>query len=247
MADFDIYFLKKNFKALNIDLTDDQAGKFILYYQMLIETNKVMNLTSITDYKDVVLKHFVDSLSCVELLPDFDIISKFNSGASVIDVGTGAGFPGIPLKIVFPEIKLTLLDSLNKRVVFLNDVCKELKLSDVIFVHGRAEDAAHDKSMRDSFNFCVSRAVANLSTLSEYCLPFVKTHGYFLSYKSEKAEQEINSSKKAFSLLGGSVSLVKSFSLPDSDISRTIILIKKNMGTPKIYPRKAGTPSKKPL
>lgn len=247
MNNFDFDFLLQSFDALDIHLSDVQANMFLKYYQMLVEKNKVMNLTAITDYHDVVIKHFVDSLSCVKLLPEFDVISAFNGGASVIDVGTGAGFPGIPLKIVFPEIKLTLLDSLNKRVEFLKDVCAELNLNDVTFIHARAEDGAHDKQLRESFNFCVSRAVANLSTLSEYCLPFVKTHGYFISYKSEKAEQEIADSKIALSVLGGSITLEKKFSLPDTDISRTLILIKKDKGTPKTYPRKAGTPLKKPL
>lgn len=247
MNNFDFDFLLQSFDALDIHLSDVQANMFLKYYQMLVEKNKVMNLTAITDYHDVVIKHFVDSLSCVKLLPEFDVISAFNGGASVIDVGTGAGFPGIPLKIVFPEIKLTLLDSLNKRVEFLKDVCAELNLNDVTFIHARAEDGAHDKQLRESFNFCVSRAVANLSTLSEYCLPFVKTHGYFISYKSEKAEQEIADSKIALSVLGGSITLEKKFSLPETDISRTLILIKKDKGTPKTYPRKAGTPLKKPL
>lgn len=247
MNNFDFDFLLQSFDALDIHLSDVQANMFLKYYQMLVEKNKVMNLTAITDYHDVVIKHFVDSLSCVKLLPEFDVISAFNGGASVIDVGTGAGFPGIPLKIVFPEIKLTLLDSLNKRVEFLKDVCAELNLNDVTFIHARAEDGAHDKQLRESFNFCVSRAVANLSTLSEYCLPFVKTHGYFISYKSEKAEQEIADSKIALSVLGGSITFEKKFSLPETDISRTLILIKKDKGTPKTYPRKAGTPLKKPL
>lgn len=247
MNNFDFDFLLQSFDALDIHLSDVQANMFLKYYQMLVEKNKVMNLTAITDYHDVVIKHFVDSLSCVKLLPEFDVISAFNGGASVIDVGTGAGFPGIPLKIVFPEIKLTLLDSLNKRVEFLKDVCAELNLNDVTFIHARAEDGAHDKQLRESFNFCVSRAVANLSTLSEYCLPFVKTHGYFISYKSEKAVQEIADSKIALSVLGGSITFEKKFSLPETDISRTLILIKKDKGTPKTYPRKAGTPLKKPL
>lgn len=247
MNNDDLNFLIKSFESLGISLDDNQVNSFYKYYQMLVEKNKVMNLTAITDYHDVVIKHFVDSLSCVKLLPEFDVVSAFKCGASVIDVGTGAGFPGIPLKIVFPEIKLTLLDSLNKRVEFLKDVCTGLNLKDVTFIHARAEDGAHDKKLRESFNFCVSRAVANLSTLSEYCLPFVKTHGYFISYKSEKAEQEISDSKKALSVLGGSIAVEKKFSLPETDISRTLILIKKDKGTPKTYPRKAGTPLKKPL
>lgn len=244
---YDLDSIKHSFSKIGVELSDDQTRMFGRYYEMLIEKNKVMNLTTITEFNDVVIKHFVDSLSCVLLQPEFDISSQFRSGASVIDVGTGAGFPGIPLKIVFPEVKLTLLDSLNKRVDFLRDVCTELKLSDVSFIHARAEDAAHDKNLRDSFNFCVSRAVANLSTLSEYCLPFVKTHGFFLSYKSEKADEEISSAKNALAVLGGSISIEKKFDLPGTDYSRTLVLIKKDRGTPKIYPRKAGTPSKKPL
>lgn len=239
-------FLKQSFNNMGIDLTDNQADQFIQFYEMLIEKNKFMNLTAITDYNDVVIKHFVDSLSCV-LLDDIDIVNSFKSGCRVIDVGTGAGFPGIPLKIIYPEIRLTLLDSLNKRVLFLNDVCSSLGFTDINVIHSRAEDAAHDNHLRSTFDYSVSRAVANLSTLTEYCLPFVKKDGIFIAYKSEKADEEVKSASYAISLLGGTIESIKKFDLPDTDISRTLIAIKCNKNISNHYPRKAGTPSKDPL
>lgn len=240
-------FLRDSFDQIGIELTDDQVTKFDKYYEMIIEKNKVMNLTKITDYNEAVTKHFVDSLSIVLLDDDISIIRRFHDGASVIDVGTGAGFPGIPLKIIFPEIKLTLLDSVNKKLDFLRDVCIELDFSDVNIIHGRAEDVAHEKGSRETFDICVSRAVGNLATLSEYCLPFVKRNGFFISYKSEKADDELARCKHAFSELRGKLVQEATFELPYSDISRTLLLIMKTGNTPKIYPRKAGTPSKNPL
>ena len=240
-------FLRESFDQIGIDLTDEQVSQLDRFYEMIIEKNKVMNLTKITDFDDTVTKHFVDSVSVVLLDDDIYIKNRFSEGASVIDVGTGAGFPGIPLKIVFPEIKLTLLDSVNKKLNFLRDVCKELNLDDVTIIHGRAEDIAHQKDTRETFDFCLSRAVGNLATLSEYCLPFVRKNGFFISYKSERAEEELSLCKHAFSELRGKLIQEATFDLPYSDISRTLLLIMKTGNTPKIYPRKAGTPSKSPL
>ena len=201
-----------------------------------------MNLTAITEFHEVLKKHFVDSLSLVKAIPD--LVEK---SYSVIDVGTGAGFPGIPLKIVFPNLKVTLLDSLNKRIKFLNEAVRELKLEDVVLIHGRAEDFSKPEKKRESFDLCVSRAVANLSTLSEYCIPFVKKGGYFISYKSERLSEEFDSAKKAIQVLGGKYERQVEFNLPNSDIYRNLVVIKKEKSTPLKYPRKAGLPSKEPI
>lgn len=185
-------------KKMSIQLNKEQSIQFQKYYELLIEWNKVMNLTAITEYEEVVDKHFIDSLS-IEKAVDLNIIEK------VIDVGTGAGFPGIPLKIVYPHLKITLLDSLNKRINFLNEVISKLKLENIEAIHGRAEDIAKDKKYREQYDISVSRAVANLSTLSEYSLPFVKVGGLFISYKAEKADEEIKKAEKAVSVLGGKI------------------------------------------
>ncbi|MCM1186944.1 MAG: 16S rRNA (guanine(527)-N(7))-methyltransferase RsmG [Lachnoclostridium sp.] len=234
-----IQFLK-DAENLGINLTDYQIQQFLTYYEMLVEWNEVMNLTAITDYDDVMKKHFIDSLSLVKA---YDVSQK----KTVIDVGTGAGFPGLALKIAFPNLKITLLDSLNKRIQFLNEVIKELNLSDVETIHGRAEDFARPEKFREKFDLCVSRAVANLSVLSEYCLPFVKTGGEFISYKSEKVAEEMDGAQKAISLLGGKIKNQVEFQLPDSDIYRNLFVIEKVKSTPKKYPRKAGLPSREPL
>ena len=236
-----IDYIKKEFNKIEIKLNDEQAEQFYKYYQLLVEKNKVMNLTAITEFKEVVQKHFVDS--CYKS----SIYIKENTQKTLIDVGTGAGFPGLPLKIVYPELQVTLLDSLNKRINFLNEVIDELKLKNVETVHYRAEDGARDITLREQFDFAVSRAVANLSTLSEYCLPYVKVDGYFIAYKSGTIEEEANQAKKAIALLGGTQENVLTGMLPDSDISRSIVMIKKKNHTSKKYPRKAGTPSKQPL
>lgn len=232
--------LQDSFQKTGIVLNEWQTEQFLTYYEFLIEKNKVMNLTAITDYEEVVLKHFVDSVSLIKALD----IRKINT---VIDIGTGAGFPGVPLKIVFPHLKIVLLDSLNKRILFLNELIDKLRLENISAVHARAEDAARKKEYREQFDLCVSRAVANLSSLSEYCIPFVKKDGYFISYKSINIDNEIEDSKKAVFLLGGTVVDRKSFYLPESDIGRSLITIKKERGTSSKYPRKAGLPSKEPL
>ena len=224
----------------NIELSSKQLEQFEMFYKMLIETNKSMNLTAITDEDEVIEKHFIDSLSCRRVV-DMDRIKK------CIDVGTGAGFPGIPLKIVYPEIEFVLVDSLNKRVKFLKEVKEALGLDGLEAIHGRAEDLARDKELRAAFDLCVSRAVANLSVLSEYCIPFVRTNGYFVSYKGKKGSEEISNAQNCMNVLGCKIEKVEEFHLEEDEAERLLIKIKKCKGTPKLYPRKAGTPSKSPL
>lgn len=224
--------------AIGIALSNLQIQHFITYYEMLVEKNKVMNLTAITDFDEVIEKHFEDSLSLIQAV-------DLRKSQTVIDLGTGAGFPGIPLKIAFPELQITLADSLNKRILFLNDVIQKLELERIETVHGRAEDLAKNAKYREQFDLCVSRAVANLSTLSEYCLPFVKIGGKFVSYKAGECDEEVITSKSSVFLLGGKISDVKKFELGES--KRAFVIIDKVSGTPKKYPRKAGTPSKDPL
>jgi len=230
-------------ESLGLVLNETQLEQFHKYYEMLIERNKVMNLTAITEYDEVVVKHFIDSLSLVKVME----VERLKEGLSIIDVGTGAGFPGIPLKIAFPNIKVTLLDSLNKRVGFLNDVIQELGLFDISAIHGRAEDFGKDSEYREQFDLCVSRAVAKLSSLSEYCLPFVKVKGCFIPFKAGSIEEELNEGKKAIHVLGGTFIKAESFTLPESDIERTLLVIEKRERTPKIYPRSAGKPAKEPI
>ena len=230
---------------INIEISDDQINCFEKYYELLIEKNKVMNLTAITDKEDVIVKHFIDSIALIPYLLDKGI--NINNKLKIIDIGTGAGFPGLPLKIMMPDVKFTLVDSLNKRVSFLNEVIDELKLKDIEALHGRAEDYASDNKYREKYDICVSRAVANLSTLSEYCIPFVKENGFFISYKAGESEEEINKSKNAIKILGGKINKVEEFVLPGTDASRVFVFIRKKELTDKKYPRKAGVPAKKPL
>lgn len=231
---------KNGLQQLHIALSEKQMEQFLQYYELLVEKNKVMNLTAITEFDEVVEKHFLDSVSLTQQL-------DLHQPLKVLDLGTGAGFPGIPLKIVFPELEITLMDSLNKRVLFLQDVISSLQLENIEAVHGRAEEAARNKKYRESFDLCVSRAVANISTLSEYCLPFVKVGGSFISYKSSTIEDELEDGKKGIAILGGKVKDVYKFTLPDSELQRSFVIIEKEKKTPKAYPRKAGTPSKEPL
>jgi len=234
--------LKKECMELSLVLTDLQVQQFYRYYELLIEWNQVMNLTTITEMNEVITKHFVDSLSIVKVFEDLE-----EKKWSLIDVGTGAGFPGIPLKIVFPKLRITLLDSLNKRVKYLNQVIEELGLSEIEAIHGRAEEFGSQVLYREKFNLCVSRAVANISTLSEYCLPFVSVDGLFVSYKSGKVEEELNAGKHAVFLLGGKVKEICLFPLPGNEGERSLIVIEKKEKTARRYPRKAGMPSKEPL
>lgn len=201
-----------------------------------------MNLTAITEFDDVMKKHFTDSLSLVKAYSEIR-----TEKLKVIDIGTGAGFPGIPLKIVFPQIELTLLDSLQKRLKFLQEVIDQLGLGEVELIHGRAEDFCKPSMKREQYDLCVSRAVANLATLSELCLPYVKVGGKFIPYKSEKAEEEVKAAKKAIGLLGGEVKDQIEFELPESNIGRTLVVIEKKNATPKKFPRKAGMPAKEPI
>ena len=225
---------------LNIQINEKQAEQFFRYYELLVEWNGFMNLTGITDFEEVVCKHFVDSLSIVK-------VKNMNDVDNLIDVGTGAGFPGLPLKIVFPHLKVTLLDSLNKRIDFLNAVIEKTGLTGIETIHGRAEDFAKPGLKREIYDLCVSRAVANLATLSEYCLPYVKIGGEFIPYKSGEVADELQDAKSAVFLLGGKVESCENFDLPGSDIHRSLVRIKKVGGCPKKYPRKAGMPSKVPL
>ncbi|MCR5144369.1 MAG: 16S rRNA (guanine(527)-N(7))-methyltransferase RsmG [Lachnospiraceae bacterium] len=229
---------KNGLKELNIELTDSQLDQFIKYYEMLIEKNKVMNLTAITDFDEVIEKHFLDSLSLIK-------VKDLHTRTNVLDLGTGAGFPGIPLKIAFPELHITLMDSLNKRILFLQDVIDELGLENIEAIHGRAEEAAKNKNHREKYDLCVSRAVANISTLCEYCLPFIKVGGEFISYKSGNIDEELESAKKGIKILGGKTKEVFKFDLNKQ--GRSFVIIDKIDKTPKAYPRKAGTPSKNPL
>ena len=232
--------LTEKVKELSIVLNDKQIQQFEQYYNILVGWNKVMNLTAITEYEEVVEKHFLDSLTIVNAIH----VEKIET---LIDVGTGAGFPGIPLKIAFPHLKVTLLDSLNKRIKFLNEVINLLELNDIKAIHGRAEDYAKQAEYREQYDICVSRAVANLATLSEYCLPYVKVDGLFVPYKSGEIDEELKSSEKAVSILGGKVEEVVKFQLPGTDIGRSFVKIHKIKETKKKYPRKAGMPTKEPL
>ena len=225
---------------LGITLNETQKKQFDQFYELLVEWNKVMNLTGITEYEEVNEKHFVDSVSIVKSV-------DMNQVESVIDVGTGAGFPGIPLKIVFPHLKVVLLDSLNKRINFLNTVIDELGLENISTIHGRAEDFAKKPEYREQFDLCVSRAVANLATLSEYCIPYVKKDGMFVPYKSGEIDEELEQSKKAVHVLGGKIQDVVKFQLPGTEIGRSFVKIRKIQNTAKKYPRKAGLPSKEPI
>lgn len=232
--------LKKKAENIGIALNELQLQQFQDFYELLIEKNKVMNLTSITEEDEVIDKHFIDSLTCNRVI-------DMNQVKSVIDIGTGAGFPGIPLKIVYPDIDFVLLDSLNKRVRFLNEAIELLHLKKIQAVHGRAEDLARKPEFRGKFDLCVSRAVANLNTLSEYCIPFVRVNGFFISYKAQKGLEEIHESDHCMKELGSKIMRVDEFKLTDIDSNRVLIKIKKCKGMSKLYPRKAGIPSKNPL
>jgi len=258
----------KDLAGWGITLTSKQDEQFLKFYELLVEWNSFMNLTAITEFDEVMKKHFLDSLSFVHYLKKYDFVSTgVNSDLedkgiaceqiildslseqefTMIDVGTGAGFPGIPLAILFPSAKFTLMDSLNKRIKFLNEVILQLGLTNVETVHSRAEDLARNPKYRDAFDYSVSRAVANLSSLCEFCLPYIKVGGKFISYKSEKITEEMTAAENAIRILGGKVVNQVEFQLPDSDIYRNLFVIEKMKDTPKKYPRKAGLPSKEPL
>lgn len=225
-------------KEISIELSEEQIEKFYSYMKLLLEWNEKINLTAITDEKEIILKHFIDSLT----------INKYiDSGDRIVDVGTGAGFPGIPLKILREDVEIVLVDSLNKRINFLNEVIEKLKLTNIRTIHARAEEFGRMKEYREKFDKSTSRAVANLATLSEYLIPLVKVKGKCICMKGAEIKEELNESEKAIKTLGGKVEKVESFNLPQSDFSRNIIIIEKVKNTDKKYPRKPGTPSKEPI
>ncbi len=232
--------LEQAAEAYGISLTSHQRGQLGMYYRLLMEWNQKMNLTAITEPHEVAVKHMIDSLSA------FDE-DDFPENAAIIDVGTGAGFPGIPLKIFRPDLRLTLLDSLNKRISFLQAVVDALQLEQAVCVHGRAEEAARKKEYREHYDIAVSRAVARLSVLSEYCLPFVKKGGVFLALKGMKYQEEMEEAEKAVKILGGGEMKARSVHLPGLEDKRAVISVRKLSATPKTYPRKAGTPERNPI
>lgn len=225
-------------REIDIEFNDKQMNQFYEYMNLLLEWNEKINLTAITEPEEVILKHFIDSLT----------INKYiENNKSIADVGTGAGFPGIPLKIYRPDLSITLVDSLNKRINFLNEVISKLDLKDISTVHSRIEDFGKDKKYRESFDYVTARAVANLTTLSEYLIPISKVGGKCICMKGNDIKEEINNSRNAINILGGKINEVDEFYLPNSDISRNVIIIEKIKNTPNKYPRKAGMPSKEPL
>ncbi|MFT3983138.1 MAG: 16S rRNA (guanine(527)-N(7))-methyltransferase RsmG [Lachnospiraceae bacterium] len=236
---YEMNALSCSLKKWNITLTEIQLIQFTQYYELLLEWNSFMNLTAITELQEVIDKHFVDSLTIANYISLKD--------QTILDLGTGAGFPGIPIKIMYPNVEIVLLDSLNKRIKFLDAVIEKLQLQNVRAVHGRAEDLSHQITYREQFDICTSRAVANLSTLSEYCIPFVKEGGYFISYKTETAKEEISEAKRAVCVLGGKIEKIEELKLPNTNMGRTLVIIKKIGRTKSKYPRKAGIPSKEPI
>lgn len=228
------------FSRIGITISEQQAEQFFRYYELLVEWNEKMNLTAITAFEDVVVKHFLDSVYGGQ-------VYDFNAKDTVLDLGTGAGFPGIPLKILYPETTFVLMDSLQKRINFLNEVITQLGLEKITAVHGRAEEMARNKAYREQFDVCTSRAVANTSTLLEYCVPFLKVGGCFVAYKSGKFKEEMEGARKTLHLLQTEIETEKNFQLADTDMERTLVVFRKKGKTAAKYPRKAGMPSKQPL
>ena len=226
---------------LNVDISDEKKEKLYKFYEILVEKNKVMNLTSITEIKEFTYKHFIDSIALEKIVKDLG-----SNNYNIADLGTGAGFPGIPLAIVYPNLNLTLIDSLNKRIKFIKETCDVLDIKNVNAIHSRAEDIDRNKDYREKFDICVSRAVANLASLSEYCLPLVKVGGSFISYKSKGYEVEIAEAQKAIKVLGGEIGNIEKFELGEYG-ERILLDIKKIKPTPNKYPRKAGLPTKEPI
>ncbi len=238
MNDIDIFI--EGLKELNINLNDNQKRKFNEFKELIKEWNKKINITAITDDKEIYIKHFIDSLTIMNT----DVIA---SGDRIIDVGTGGGFPGIPIKIVDDSLDITLLDSLMKRINFLGNVINKIELNNTVAIHARAEDYGKDKKYRAKYDVAVSRAVAPLNILAEYCIPFVKKDGYFIAMKGSNVESEVLDSKRAISILGAEIQEIKKFILPYSDISHSLVIIKKIKDTPTKYPRNPGKPKKNPL
>ena len=230
-------------ESRKLSLSDGQIAQFAQFYEDMLEKNQVMNLTGITERREVIVKHYIDSLLPACLLPDFP-----KPGTRLLDLGSGAGFPGIPLAIAFPDLQLTLMDSLNKRIVYLTDEIVKLGLQNhTEALHARAEELARQAGQREAYDYCSSRAVARLTVLSEYCLPFVKVGGQMLAYKAGEIEEELSEAQFAIKKLGGTTDQVVSFSLPDDAGKRSLVVIRKIKETPRIYPRKAGMPTKAPL
>lgn len=227
-------------QELGLNYDETLIDRFEQYQDILLEWNEKINLTRIVEEDEIIQKHFLDSLSCLSL----DIIKQ---DSKIIDIGTGAGFPGVPIKIYYNDVDLTLLDSLNKRIKYLKELCEDLNLSDVKYLHSRSEDAAKDPEHREQYDIAIARAVASLNVLAEYCLPYVKVGGYFIAQKGPKISDEIQGGENAIKTLGGEIVAVKEISIPYTDLKHNIVVIKKVMNTPKKYPRKAGTPSKSPL
>ncbi len=230
--------IKKYSEEIEIKLQEEQIDKFYTYMELLLIWNEKINLTAITNPKEIILKHFIDSIT---------ISKQIKKNAKVIDVGTGAGLPGIPLKIIREDIELTLLDSLNKRINFLKEVKEKLKLSKTEAVHARVEEFGQNKKNREQYDYAISRAVANLATLEEYLIPLVAINGYTISMKGPKIEEELEQSKKSISVLGGKIEKIEKFELPKSDIGRSLVITKKIKQTPAKYPRKPGMPAKEPI
>lgn len=230
-------------ESRKLSLSDGQIAQFAQFYEDMLEKNQVMNLTGITERREVIVKHYIDSLLPTCLLPDFP-----KPGTRLLDLGSGAGFPGIPLAIAFPNLQLTLMDSLNKRIVYLTDEIEKLGLQNhTEALHARAEELARQAGQREAYDYCSSRAVARLAVLSEYCLPFVKVGGQMLAYKAGEIEEELSEAQFAIKKLGGTTDQVVSFSLPGDAGKRSLVVIRKIKETPRIYPRKAGMPTKAPL
>ncbi|WP_312353091.1 16S rRNA (guanine(527)-N(7))-methyltransferase RsmG [Aminipila sp.] len=232
--------LQKAFDEMNIPYDNSVIHKFEEYMEMLLDWNEKINLTAITDKEEFIKKHYIDSVLCYSF-------PEMRKAKKIIDVGTGGGFPGIPLALLYPEKQFVLMDSLKKRLNIIDDLAKQLGILNVTTLHGRAEDLARSKEHRENYDCCVSRAVANLATLSEYCLPFIKKGGSFLAYKSIRAEEEIKAAQKSIFLLGGKISREEKVILPVYDLDHNIVIIDKISNTSAKYPRKAGTPSKEPL
>ena len=237
----DEFILKFKEEAEKNEITDidnEKIKQLYDYMKNILKWNEVINLTAIKDENEFIMKHFIDSLT---------ILKYINENSKMIDIGTGAGFPGMPVKIVKPNLDITLVDSVNKKINVLKDIAEKMSIQKINLIHSRIEDIANQKEYREQFDYVVSRAVANLTVLSEYCLPYVKEDGYFLPYKSGDIKEEATNSKKAVKILGGSIEDIISFEIPDTDMARTILKIHKTKATPKRFPRKAGLPTKEPI